>query len=115
MLQALTRWGGALLELAHFKQGGEASEMINEVGTRYGWRGGGSRQAHFASCSCTAECSMPRLQVHTAALCMLSLLCPLQLESCVVCRPSAGWSAPLTLTAPVQMPCGASAMPTPPR
>eukprot|EP00891_Asterochloris_glomerata_P005552 jgi/Astpho2/5552/e_gw1.00079.277.1_t len=28
---ALTRWGGALLELAHFKQGGEASEMINEA------------------------------------------------------------------------------------
>ncbi len=38
MLQALTRWGGALLELAHFKQGGEASEMINEVGNMAGLR-----------------------------------------------------------------------------
>lgn len=27
-LQVLTRWGGALLELAHFKQGPEAVEMI---------------------------------------------------------------------------------------
>ena len=26
--QVLTRWGGALLELAHFKQGPEAVEMI---------------------------------------------------------------------------------------
>ena len=29
--QALTRWGGALLELAHFRQGEEAREMIKEV------------------------------------------------------------------------------------
>ena len=31
-LQALTRWGGALLELAHFRQGPEAYGMIQEVG-----------------------------------------------------------------------------------
>lgn len=29
--QALTKWGGALLELAHFRQGGEAYEMIEEA------------------------------------------------------------------------------------
>lgn len=29
--QALTRWGGALLELAHFRQGVEAYGMIQEV------------------------------------------------------------------------------------
>ena len=29
--QALTRWGGALLELAHFRQGDEARDMIKEV------------------------------------------------------------------------------------
>ena len=58
MPQALTRWGGALLELAHFKQGGEASEMINEVGNMAGFDGG-SCQVHEASCSCTAECSIP--------------------------------------------------------
>lgn len=28
-MQALTKWGGALLELAHFRQGNEAYEMIN--------------------------------------------------------------------------------------
>ncbi|GAB4819064.1 hypothetical protein N2152v2_006110 [Parachlorella kessleri] len=28
---ALTKWGGALLELAHFRQGGEAAEMIEEA------------------------------------------------------------------------------------
>ncbi|PSC69743.1 mitochondrial import receptor subunit TOM20 [Micractinium conductrix] len=28
---ALTKWGGALLELAHFRQGGEAYEMIEEA------------------------------------------------------------------------------------
>lgn len=38
-----------------------------------------------------------------------------QLYMCLVCRPSAGWSAPLTLTATVQMLYGAWAMPTPPR
>ena len=31
--QALTRWGGALLELAHFRQGEDAREMIKEVST----------------------------------------------------------------------------------
>lgn len=30
-MQALTKWGGALLELAHFRQGGEAYEMIEEA------------------------------------------------------------------------------------
>lgn len=30
-LQALTKWGGALLELAHFRQGAEAYEMIEEA------------------------------------------------------------------------------------
>lgn len=30
---ALTRWGGALLELAHFRQGPEAFEMIDHVRT----------------------------------------------------------------------------------
>lgn len=29
--QALVRWGGAMLELAHFKQGEEADECIKEV------------------------------------------------------------------------------------
>lgn len=28
---ALTRWGGALLELAHFKQGHDAFDMIDQV------------------------------------------------------------------------------------
>ena len=30
-VQALTRWGGALLELAHFRQGPEAYAMIQEA------------------------------------------------------------------------------------
>lgn len=29
--QALTRWGGALLELAHFRQGTDAVELIEQV------------------------------------------------------------------------------------
>eukprot|EP00193_Tetraselmis_chui_P018729 CAMPEP_0177774962 /NCGR_PEP_ID=MMETSP0491_2-20121128/13821_1 /TAXON_ID=63592 /ORGANISM="Tetraselmis chuii, Strain PLY429" /LENGTH=156 /DNA_ID=CAMNT_0019293445 /DNA_START=120 /DNA_END=586 /DNA_ORIENTATION=- len=29
--QALTRWGGSLLELAHFRQGAEAYEMIEQA------------------------------------------------------------------------------------
>lgn len=47
-VQALTKWGGALLELAHFRQGGEAYEMIEEaiakfeqVGGRGAWAGDG--------------------------------------------------------------------------
>jgi hypothetical protein len=31
LLQALVRWGGAMLELAHFKQGAEADDYIKEV------------------------------------------------------------------------------------
>lgn len=30
-LQALTKWGGALLELAHFRQGNEAYDMIEQA------------------------------------------------------------------------------------
>lgn len=30
-VQALVRWGGALMELAHFKQGKESVEMIQQV------------------------------------------------------------------------------------
>lgn len=30
-MQALVRWGGAMLELAHFKQGSEADDYIKEV------------------------------------------------------------------------------------
>lgn len=30
-MQALTKWGGALLELAHFRQGNEAYDMIEEA------------------------------------------------------------------------------------
>jgi hypothetical protein len=30
-LQALVRWGGALLELAHFKQGSDADKCISDV------------------------------------------------------------------------------------
>ena len=33
-LQAIIRWGGALLELAHFRQGEEAYEMIEQAGFR---------------------------------------------------------------------------------
>jgi hypothetical protein len=33
--QALTKWGGALLELAHFRQGNEAYDMIEEAITKF--------------------------------------------------------------------------------
>lgn len=33
--QALVRWGGALLELAHYKQGKESTEMIHQVGSLF--------------------------------------------------------------------------------
>lgn len=32
--QALVRWGGALLELAHLKQGSESTDMIHQVRAR---------------------------------------------------------------------------------
>ena len=43
--QALTRWGGALLELAHFRQGEDAREMIKEVSNL-------PLYAHFALLTC---------------------------------------------------------------
>ncbi len=30
-VQALVRWGGAMLELAHYKQGDDSIKMINDV------------------------------------------------------------------------------------
>ncbi len=45
-LQALTKWGGALLELAHFRQGSEAYEMIEEAIAKFEQvgRGGAGRE-----------------------------------------------------------------------
>lgn len=34
-VQAIIRWGGALLELAHFQQGPQANEMIDEAATKF--------------------------------------------------------------------------------
>ena len=34
-VQAIIRWGGALLELAHFQQGSQANEMIDEAATKF--------------------------------------------------------------------------------
>jgi hypothetical protein len=34
--QALTRWGGALLELAHFRQGTDAVDLIEQVRSQGG-------------------------------------------------------------------------------
>jgi hypothetical protein len=34
-MQALTKWGGALLELAHFRQGEEAYGMIEEAISKF--------------------------------------------------------------------------------
>lgn len=45
--QALVRWGGALLELAHLKQGSESTEMIHQV--RAGCLGGGPELDLFRS------------------------------------------------------------------
>ena len=39
-VQAIIRWGGALLELAHFRQGDEAYEMIEQVAEYPDWRAG---------------------------------------------------------------------------
>ena len=47
-LQALVRWGGAMLELAHFKQGEEADECIQEVRQHVRWK----TQTHI----CTRIC-----------------------------------------------------------
>ena len=33
--QAIIRWGGALLELAHFQQGSQANEMIDEAASKF--------------------------------------------------------------------------------
>ena len=35
LLQAIIRWGGALLELAHFQQGPEAYQMIEEAAAKF--------------------------------------------------------------------------------
>ena len=34
-MQAIIRWGGALLELAHFQQGPEAYQMIEEAAAKF--------------------------------------------------------------------------------
>lgn len=45
-LQALVRWGGAMLELAHFKQGTEADDYIKEVMTNQHRHQHQHQQAH---------------------------------------------------------------------
>ncbi len=61
-MQALTKWGGALLELAHFRQGGEAYEMIEEAIAKFeqvgDWRLGLMQHAGDVRPTCTDQ---PRL------------------------------------------------------
>lgn len=86
-LQALVRWGGALLELAHLKQGSASTDMIQQVSD-----GGGESQGRSGPGPDTGY----------------SMLCPSPPT-----RPSSSCSRLRRSTQIALMLTGASAMPTP--